>query len=947
MNKIKKLVRETFDIRQGEGARVFLMFCYIFLVVTALMIVKPVANSLFLSHFGAARLPYVFILVAVGAASVSSLYSRWLLQIDMFRLMIRTLQLSIVSLLFFRIVLQEAFIRGGMLFVFYVWVALYGLITASQFWILANCIFNAREAKRLFGIVGAGAIAGGIFGGYLTRFLAAILGSANLLFISAACLLCCIGIVKKLYRLTAGDEYLQEARQKEQAVRSPKTPIRNILESRHLLFLAGIVGTSVMVGKLVEYQFSAVAASTITDPDQLTAFFGFWLSNLNVVSLLVQVFATRRVVSVLGVGISLMFLPAMVLSGAVLLMAYPTLWAAVFLKLADGGMKNSINKAALELMVLPIPADKKKQAKAFIDVFVDSAATGVGGLLLLGLTVPLGLSIRWVACVTVFLACVWCYLAIRIRREYIQSFRVSLSSTEAAGTAPSPQVVNDLVIDNLQSALGCDDEEKIVQGLVMAQSIQDERLLPRFKELVRHGSAKVRMEVLKNLYYYKNDDFTEEAHALIFDAFPFDPDQDVKTEAMHYLFRQSGAERVDLLKEFLTHDDYTVSGAATLCAARESRRNQKLKSLLGLQTVLESWLQQIPGIEDPDKALFYKVTSARAVGAANIPDLFPYLHIFFNDAETDVVEAAIHAAGESRHPEFIPVIIERMQSPELEVACGDALKEYGPAVFQLLFSYLDNPFIDRDIRQRIPLAAALLKSQPAVDLLMEHLNQRDPSIRFAVIRALNRLRLGGNHFKYDEQKIGRCILGEAKRYLSMLTALYHQIHHNAPAEPSKDDDAVKDRRHALSAMLERRLDENLERIFRLLGLRYPTEDILTVYKGIRSRKADLRSSAIEFLDNLLETDLKRALIPILETALIDTVIEQALDRLGMKIPSERHALEEMLPESDPPLQVQALELIDALNDRKYASLVGEMANSPDDNVQMAALSILKKMGYLH
>ena len=185
---IKNLIGKSLGIRHGEGARVTLMFVYIFLVISCLMIVKPVASSLFLSTFGANRLPYVFMMVAVFAALAVSVYSRWLRRVDLFKLMIRTLQVSIASLLFFRAVLHLPVIRGEMLFVFYVWAAVFGLITASQFWILANTIFNPREAKRLFSVVGAGAIAGGICGGYLTKFLAAFLGSANLLFICVGCL---------------------------------------------------------------------------------------------------------------------------------------------------------------------------------------------------------------------------------------------------------------------------------------------------------------------------------------------------------------------------------------------------------------------------------------------------------------------------------------------------------------------------------------------------------------------------------------------------------------------------------------------------------------------------------------------------------------------------------------------------------------------------------------
>ena len=52
--------------------------------------------------------------------------------------------------------------------------------------------------------------------------------------------------------------------------------------------LAGIVGVSVMVAKLVDYQFGGLAAASIYNPEELTAFFGFWFSTFNLLSLLLQ-----------------------------------------------------------------------------------------------------------------------------------------------------------------------------------------------------------------------------------------------------------------------------------------------------------------------------------------------------------------------------------------------------------------------------------------------------------------------------------------------------------------------------------------------------------------------------------------------------------------------------------------------------------------------------------
>ena len=47
---------------------------------------------------------------------------------------------------------------------FYLWGVLAGSLLISQFWTLANVIFDPRQAKRLFGFVGGGASLGGIAG---------------------------------------------------------------------------------------------------------------------------------------------------------------------------------------------------------------------------------------------------------------------------------------------------------------------------------------------------------------------------------------------------------------------------------------------------------------------------------------------------------------------------------------------------------------------------------------------------------------------------------------------------------------------------------------------------------------------------------------------------------------------------------------------------------------
>ncbi|PLW95536.1 MAG: hypothetical protein C0591_11000, partial [Marinilabiliales bacterium] len=132
------------------------------------------------------------------------------------------------------------------------------------------------------------------------------------------------------------------------------------------------------------------------------------------------------------------------------------------------------------------------------------------------------------------------------------------------------------------------------------------------------------------------------------------------------------------------------------------------------------------------------------------------------------------------------------------------------------------------------------------------------------------------------------------------------------------------------------LDGNLERIFRLLGLKYPPEEILTIYQGLQSKKPDMRINAVEFLDNLLETNLKRVLIPIVETVFLDHISESTFKNLNVKIPDEFECLSMLLAGKDNKIKLAVLYLISQSKNTRYLTLVEKYAN--DDNPKIRNFS---------
>ncbi|HVW83847.1 MAG TPA: hypothetical protein VHB50_04175, partial [Bryobacteraceae bacterium] len=95
---------------------------------------------------------------------------------------------------------------------------------------------------------------------------------------------------------------------------------------------------------------------------------------------------------------------------------------------------------------------------------------------------------------------------------------------------------------------------------------------------------------------------------------------------------------------------------------------------------------------------------------------------------------------------------------------------------------------------------------------------------------------------------------EARYYFQLNAALAPLADHRKPST------AVG----LLARTIEQRLAETIERLFRLLGLRYPPVEIYSAYLAYRGQRGEELSTALEFLDNTLDKDLKRIVLPMLD-----------------------------------------------------------------------------------
>jgi len=634
------------------------MFAYIFLVIASLLIIKPVSSSLFLVRFGVEQLPYVFVLVALFAAIAAAIYSRFAKNVRINYLIFNTNIVSIASLIIFWFLLRFS-IGGSYLYcAFYIWAAIFGVITSAQFWLLANYIFNAREAKRLFGFIGAGAISGGIFGGYPTNFLAPRANTENLLFFSIGFLLIRLFLLRLIW-IKYGRYKHQQIKTSSWRLKKEDTsdnPVKLILNSRHLTYAASLIATGIIAANLADYQFSAIASKAIGDPDRLTAFFGFWMSNLNIASLAVQLLLTRRILKHSGVITSLFFLPLGLLVGAAAVLFAPGFWSAILIKVCGGSFKHSINKSSIELLFLPIPLEIKNRAKSFIDIFLNNLANGIAGIILILLTIVLDLSVSHLSLVIVGLVAVWIFFIIRVKAEYADSFRQAIERRTIDLDQQSLNLQDASVMKSFLKVLDGNNERQILYILNLLEDSESTELVPYLKKLIAHPSNEVKACVLTLAFRFNYIDLSSEAKELIENN-----DLNVRIKAINYLCKLS-KDRQKTFLGFLNHDNYLVNGTVMLNAAYEALENKQLGKRLNLSKFYKEMFEEYKHPdENSEKQRFMMVIGARIIGIINDSEFYPYLHRLIESKYADVQQAAIISAGKTRSNEFIPSLLSHLK----------------------------------------------------------------------------------------------------------------------------------------------------------------------------------------------------------------------------------------------------------------------------------------------
>lgn len=937
---IRALINKTFGLRDGEIRISFLMQLYIFLIITVLLIVKPTVNALFLSKLGAEHLPLGYILVAVIATCITYFYNRAVVRFSLNKVITTTLIFFSLGFISLYLIMNSGNLGEYYLYIYYVGVALFAVIATSQFWMLANLVFNAREAKRLFGFIGAGAIAGGIFGGYLTSIIVSRYSNGDAILLASFFILCCIPVIQQIWhwRVKKLNEFTKKQRIQVETS-SHESAFKIVLKSKHLSYLALITGLGVIVAKIVDFQFSDLAHKSITDPDKLASFFGFWFSTFNVIALGTQLFLTNKLLSRLGVSSSLLILPLGIALGSLLLIAIPELWVLILIKGIDGSFKQSLNKAATELSIMPIPFQIKNQAKSFIDVAVDSMATGFAGLMLFIMVRKLKLESFHLTLLVVFFSLLWIILIYKLRETYFNSFRINIQRNLNYDHHEEKKHNKASTLAYARKVFISATPKEIIDLLGRLSPYKISALRPEIIQLLKHPSNKIKKAVIRQLHHFKSDVSKEKIEALL-----KEPDPEVIYYALEYLLDFSYKSKTAFFDQFLNHHDPRIARAALLCLAKETSQNKKLAKKYHLESRISDWVQELSA---PD-GFSNKVEVAElleTIAYSGIQKYYPFINVHLYNKSKYIVKRAIKAAAITLEKDYIPLLTPFLKEKAFRNQAIKALKTYGPDISTRLLHIDDEINLDDEIKRFIPKIIGAFETQNSVQMLSRLLKNEDVYIRLEASKALVKLKSKNENLIFNRRSFKKSIIREcefAKETLDVLSSIIYVLKSQAIQHQEDDDQfEIKIAQESLKDLLEKQLDQSFLCIFKLLSLLYEEADMNVSYSGILSETKEARINALEFLDNLLQSQLSNRILPLVEYYIVE---EQDLKHVPLKINivPEKAYLKLLLKKRDNRVKLEVLHLIKVLNLSTLSSEVSDMQKHTNRAIRIYATETMKQ-----
>lgn len=499
LTEARENTRST-ERRPTERRPLVLFFLHNFFISIGTVLIYVCATLLLLQNNPDLSLPLGYFLAAVGCVAVGKAYEYFEHRLALKKLVrgVMLVTVALVVLMSAGLYLLDPFVEAVVLLIGYRTIY---LLSGLEFWGLSALVFDVRQSKRIFGIIGSGDLPAKAIGAILVVLIHSSYSLYILLWIASVAFLLALIIQNLTFRYTAIPDHLAARKRPPTASVAPRL-IDRFFGGSLLVFslCAGMVFISAGAF-FIEYGFFINVKHKYHDEGDVMSYIGYLLALAFSAATVIKLALSSRVIDRFGLGKVLVSLPIGTAFVSLFLYGFSFLQPSeiVLLNMFSGLyiffeiLRKTTYDPVFLVMFQPLFLTQRLQAHTLAKGVYEPLGMAITGLITL--LAYLG-HIHFGAISFLFIlgfASLGFYFLVKARGHYLRELQQALSKrflTEQ--DLVFQHDAEDIVVDKLSSGLPSD----VLFSVNWLADYHPARLVGKYKELLDNPSPAVRRQTL-------------------------------------------------------------------------------------------------------------------------------------------------------------------------------------------------------------------------------------------------------------------------------------------------------------------------------------------------------------------------------------------------------------------------------------------------------------------
>lgn len=908
---MKSRILTILNIRAGEERIVFLMLAQYFFMGAAMLFVQSASLALFFTVWDSTAMPYIYLGIAIIVSSITAIFLKISERTSLARFLILSVLFVLVGSIALRIGLAFTHSKW-LLLALPIWSQTLVNLTVTAFWTLAGNIFDIRQGKRIFGLMNAGSWLAYVVMGPFTTPLVNAIGTENLYFVIAACLLIAFFLQQLVIRSNPSTQAAPEVIEGQ----IQQTSVLQLFRIRYIVLIFALITLWRISYFILDNVFYDRAALQYPTADGMAGFIGGFFGLTGLLGFITDMFLTGRIISRFGLRAGLLATPtltvlcmaALAVTGTVDPQTLSLLfWLAVAGKFINEGLGFSLDQTASNVLYQPIHERMRARAQTITEGIIQPLAIGLAGGLLLLFNTILKFNAIQLTYIYLVAGVIWIGICIALIRAYPVALTEALHKRRFGDKGVL--LTDSSSIQIVRNALKSNHASEVIYALDLLEKGESDTLSMDLAASIRSQIPEVRRDAIKRAERLQLAGLLP----VIQTQLKVEDDPKVRETASCALI-VLGADSNTALN-LLAQEDASTKRGAMIGSLRSSAENKKTKAYERLELLARS---------NSNKE---RIEASELIAESTNSALWEVILPLLKDEDLNVKRSALRAATKIRRAELYPSIIPALESPQTRSLAFNALTVGGNEALPAIIASLKDESLHRRIHLRLIRACSNIKSQAAIHVLEGLIRHPNASIRSRTLMALHDCR-----YKPERESISLVneqVAAEFRRAAWLLGTI-HDLGKSTQA-------------NVIERAASHDIEETINRLFHLFGFIYEPHAIQRAHNAIRRRDANRRSYAIEVLDTTLDKAHKMVFIPLLE----NFSAKEKLEKMGgeykqISLPAAGRVLdilENPLAKENPWLVATAIEFADGLGISLETNVLEKLATS---NESLLARMVTRK-----